>query len=181
MALKNKIVKSISCWLALAAALLLPTSCWVYSFSGVNISKDLKTMQVDYFPNDALLVNPTLSSYFTTQLQDILTSRTSLQLVKTDGDLVYEGEIVTYDQTSVAPSYDQSTGKTIAGKIRLTIGVKVRFYNTKDETQNIDRTFSYYADANGEGTLSGSEEQRLVEEIVTQLLEDILSATVAQW
>ena len=105
MALKNKIVKSISCWLALAAALLLPTSCWVYSFSGVNISKDLKTMQVDYFPNDALLVNPTLSSYFTTQLQDILTSRTSLQLVKTDGDLVYEGEIVTYDQTSVCLLY----------------------------------------------------------------------------
>ena len=181
MALKNKIIKKLSCWFILTAALLLPTSCWVYSFSGVSLSKDLKTVQVDYFPNDALLVNPTLSSYFTTKLQDILTSRTSLQLVKTDGDLVFEGEITTYDQTSVAPSYDQSSGKTVAGKIRLTIGVKVRFYNTQDETQNFDRTFSYYSDANGEGTLSGSEEQRLVEEIVTQLLEDIVSASVAQW
>lgn len=165
----------------LALALALPFSCGIYSFSGVNLSSDLKTVQVDYFPNNAALVNPTLSSYFTSELQDILMARTNLQLVKSDGDLVFEGEITKYQQTSVAPTIDPSTGKAIAGKVRLEIGVKVRFYNTKDETQNIEREFSNYGDINGSETLSGAQEQTLVDQIVELIVEDILTQTVAQW
>lgn len=141
----------------------------------------IKTVQIDNFPNDAALVNPTLSSYFTTALQDIFLARTNLQLVKSDGDLVLEGEIVTYEQTSVAPTIDPSTGKAVAGKVRLTIGVRVRFYNTQDETQNFDSVFRNYADLEGTETLSGGQEQTLVDQIVEFLVEDILNSSVAQW
>jgi len=36
--------------------------CGVYSFTGTNIHPDVKTVQVDYFPNNAVLVEPTLST-----------------------------------------------------------------------------------------------------------------------
>lgn len=179
--LADKVMKVFFRAMALTLAAALPAGCWVYSFSGVTMSPDIKTVQIDYFQNDAPLVNPTLSSYFTSQLQDIFMARTSLQQVKSNGDLVFEGEIVTYDQTSEAPTIDPVTGKAVAGKVRLTIGVKVRYYNTKDEEQNFDRVFRNYADIEGTETLSGSQEQSLVDQIVALLVEDILTSSVAQW
>ena len=181
MALANNTLKYIFRSAVLVLTAIIPAGCWVYSFSGISMSPDIKTVQIDYFQNDAPLVNPTLSSYFTTQLQDIFMARTSLQQVKSNGDLVFEGEIVTYDQTSEAPTIDPITGRAVAGKVRLTIGVKVRFYNTKDEEQNFDRVFRNYADIEGTETLSGTQEQTLVEQIVTLLVEDILTSSVAQW
>ena len=65
--------------------------------------------------------------------------------------------------------------------MRLTIGVRVRFYNTQDETQNFDRVFRNYADLEGTETLSGGQEQSLVDQIVEFLVEDILNSSVAQW
>lgn len=181
MGKKNNMIKWFWRSAVLAVVALAPASCWVYSFSGVNMPADIKTVQIDNFPNDAPLINPSLSSYFTSQLQDIFMARTNLQQVKSDGDLVFEGEIIAYDQTSEAPTIEPSTGKAVAGKVRLTIGVQVRFYNTKDETQNFDRVFRNYADIEGTETLSGAQEQTLVDQIVELLVEDILTSSVAQW
>ena len=159
--------------LLLASAVFIPQSCGIYSFSGVSLNSGEKTIQIDYFPNNAPLVNPVLSSQFT--------ARTSLSLVKSDADLVLEGEITRYEQTSVAPTIDPSTGKAVAGKVRLTIGVKVRFYNNKDETQNFDREFSNFTDIPGTETLSGSQEQAAVDDLVELLANDIFNQSVAQW
>lgn len=163
------------------AVLMIPTGCGIYSFSGVSISPTIKTIQVDVFPNNAPLINPILSSYFTQQLQDMYAQRTNLNQVKNNGDLVVEGEITQYDQTSVAAVIDPNTGKATAAKVRLTIGVKVRFYNTQDEEQNFDKTFSNYQDIDGNETLSGAQEQQLVEEIVSVIINQIFTDTVAQW
>ena len=46
-------------------------SCGIYSFTGTNIQSDVKTIQIDYFPNNAVLVEPSLSQNFTTDLQDL--------------------------------------------------------------------------------------------------------------
>lgn len=167
--------------LLLASAVFIPQSCGIYSFSGVSLNSGEKTIQIDYFPNNAPLVNPVLSSQFTTKLQDLFIARTSLSLVKSDADLVLEGEITRYEQTSVAPTIDPSTGKAVAGKVRLTIGVKVRFYNNKDETQNFDREFSNFTDIPGTETLSGSQEQAAVDDLVELLANDIFNQSVAQW
>lgn len=163
------------------SVLMIPTGCGIYSFSGVSIAPTIKTIQVDVFPNNAPLVNPILSSYFTSQLQDMYSQRTNLNQVKTNGDLVVEGEITQYDQTSVAAVIDPNTGKATAAKVRLTIGVKVRFYNTQDEEQNFDKMFSNYQDIDGNETLSGAQEQQLVEEIVDVIINQIFTETVAQW
>ena len=55
------------------------TQCKVgYSFSGVNISEEVETYSVEYFPNRAALVQAQLSQEFTVALQDKIQGNTSL-------------------------------------------------------------------------------------------------------
>ena len=61
-------------------------SCGIYSFTGTNIQANVKTVQIDYFPNNAILVEPTLSQTFYIELQDLFLQQTNL-------DLVNRGEI----------------------------------------------------------------------------------------
>ena len=54
-------------------------SCRIaYSFTGANISPQVKTYSVYYFPNRARLINPTLSQSFTEALREKLQRQTSL-------------------------------------------------------------------------------------------------------
>ena len=51
--------------------LLMMQQCKVtYSFSGVNISPEVQTYSVDYFPNRAPIVQAQLSQLFTDALMD---------------------------------------------------------------------------------------------------------------
>ena len=48
-----------------------------------------KTFQVNYFKNNAPIVEPGIERDFTLQLQDILLNQTNLDLVNSGGDLVF--------------------------------------------------------------------------------------------
>ena len=87
------------------AALLACSGCGVaikYSLSGASIPPDAKTFSVAYFPNNATMVSPILSSTLTDALVDIFSRRTRLQQVEEGGDFAFEGEITNY--TSVTSS-----------------------------------------------------------------------------
>ena len=91
--------------LALCAALF--TGCGVaikYSLSGASIPPDAKTFSVAYFPNNATMVSPILSSTLTEALVDIFTRRTRLMQVDEGGDFAFEGEIVNYTSTTASVS-----------------------------------------------------------------------------
>ena len=70
--------------------------CGAYSFTGISIDSDTKTFQVNYFQNNAALIEPGIERDFTLALQDIILNQTNLDLVKSNGDIIYEGEIVEY-------------------------------------------------------------------------------------
>ena len=127
---------------ALCAALL--TGCGVaikYSLSGASIPPDAKTFSVAYFPNNATMVAPILSSTLTDALVDMFTRRTRLMQVEEGGDFAFEGEIVNYTSTTASVSSDD-----YALLNRLTITVKVRFTNALDEKMSFNRTFQAYED-----------------------------------
>ena len=66
-------------------------SCKItYSFSGASISPEVKTISVQYFPNLAPLVQPTLSQYFTDELKDKFQSQTNLKIVNGIGESATE-------------------------------------------------------------------------------------------
>ena len=151
-------------------------SCGIYSFSGTNIQPDVKTIQIDYFPNNAILVEPTLSQTFTVKLQDLFLQQTNLSLVKSGGDLQFEGEITGYKINPMTATAEQT-----AAQNRLTITVNVRFYNNKFEDDNFERSFSHYYDYDGNAQLTGGILDDAFNEIIERITQDIFNASVAKW
>lgn len=146
-----------------------------YSFTGADISPDIKTFSVDYFENRAPLVQPTLSNVFTEGLKDRFLSQTNLDLVNRDGHLHFEGEITNY---RVSPQ--AFTGDERAAANRLSITIRVKFTNAMDETKDFDKSFSRFADFESSVSLNAVEAQ-LIDEIVDQITEDIFLESVANW
>jgi len=156
--------------------LLAFTSCRVsYSFTGASISPDVKTVSIHNFPNNATLVVPTLSRSITDALRDYFTSNTNLMIVDRGGDLNIEGSIIDY---SLKPTAIQ--GSEIAALNRLTITVKVKFTNRKNEKQNFESDFSRYADFPVSQNLNAVQET-LISQIDDQLVQDIFNKAVVNW
>lgn len=143
--------------------------------SGASISDDVKTYSVDYFDNKSPLANANLSQAFTEALKDIFISQTNLNLIDKNGDLHFEGSIINYKVSPIAIQ-----GNETAALNRLTITVKVKFTNTKDETQNFESTFSRFADFDSSVNLSSIEDQ-LIKDINDQLTQDIFNKSVSNW
>lgn len=156
-------------------ALFFTQSCGVYSFTGGSTG-DAKTIQIDYFPNNARLVEPGLSQQFTIALQDLFLRQTNLKLTNSGGDLHFEGEITQYRITPISATADQR-----AAQNRLTIAVRVRFFNRLIEEDNFEQTFSYYSDYDGNLQLTGSVLEEAYNEIFERLTQDIFNASVAKW
>lgn len=161
---------------ALCAAVL--TGCGVaikYSLSGASIPPDARTFSVAYFPNNAPMVSPILSSTLTESLVDIFSRRTRLTQVDEGGDFAFEGEIVNYTSTTASVSSSEQ-----AVLNRLTITVKVRFTNALDEKASWSKTFSAFEDYDTNILLTEAE-GTLIPEIVDQLVTDIFQASASNW
>ena len=161
---------------SLCAVLL--TGCGVaikYSLSGASIPPDAKTFSVAYFPNNATMVAPILSSTLTEALVDIFTRRTRLTQVDEGGDFAFEGEITNYTSTTSSVSSDE-----YALLNRLSITVKVRFTNVLDEAMSFNKSFTAYADYDSTKLLTEVAGE-LVPEIVDQLVNDIFQAAASNW
>lgn len=152
------------------------TSCGIYSFTGTSISSDIKTYQVNRFENNALLVEPGLERDFKLALEDLIQNQTNLSLVPSNGDLVYEGEITGY---RVSPT--TATSENVAAQNRLTISVKLRFFNRKKEDDDLEQSFSFFYDYDGTAQLIGTTKTTAHEEIFERLTQDIFNATLAKW
>ncbi|MBQ7856231.1 MAG: LptE family protein [Alistipes sp.] len=159
-----------------AAALCLLAGCTVkYSLSGASIPPDAKTFSVAYFPNNAPLVAPILSSTLTDELTQRFATRTRLVQVPEGGDFAFEGEIIGYTSaTSSVASGDYALQN------RLTITVKVKFTNAIDEKMSFNKNFSAYADYDSTRLLTEVEGE-LITEIVEQLVTDIFMAAASNW
>ena len=131
-------MKKHSLYIVLLLALVCQ-GCGFYSFTGASIPAEAKTVSVQYFPNQAQLINPALSNDFTTALRDAMMNQTSLDMVESSGDLAFEGEITDYRTTPVAITSEQT-----AALNRLTITVNVRFVNLFDEKKNFETKFTHY-------------------------------------
>lgn len=161
--------------LALAFATLMAVSCGIYSFTGTSIDPDVNTITINYFEYKALKVNPSLSNDLTEALKNQFKKMTKLEQVDMDGDLEFTGEVTGYDVKA-----SSVTANEVAAQNRLTVTVKISFVNKKHPEENVDQSFSAYADFDSSNSLDAVE-STLCQEIIDKLIEDIFNATVAQW
>jgi hypothetical protein len=155
-------------------------SCGNYSFTGASIPEGTETFQVNLFSNNSgnnvgSIYEPGLDRDFTIALQNILENQTNLQLIQSNGDLLYEGEIIEY---RVSPM--TSTADLNASQNRLTISVNVIYTNFKKEEDSFERRFSFFFDYPAEQQLVSvkSEAHKIIFERLTQ---DIFNASLAKW
>ena len=152
------------------------SSCKVtYSFSGVNISPEVTTYTVNYFPNRAAIVQAQLSQVFTDALLDKIQAGTSLEMKPSGGDVEFSGEITGYATRPTA-----ITGDETAAMNRLTITVKVKYTNYLEPELDFDTSFSRYQDYSSSLNLSDVEGE-LVILIVDIMMEDIFNKAFVSW
>lgn len=162
--------------LMLLFSLSLLSGCGNYSFTGISLPAGTTTYQVNYFQNDAPLIEPGLERTFTNALADIIQNQTSLQLVTSGGDIIYEGEITEY---RISPT--TATADITAAQNRLTIGVFVRFYDTNNPDGDINQQFSFFYDYPATAQLVGAQRDQAIAEIFERITQDILNATLGKW
>jgi len=160
----------------LVSLLTLVVGCGAYSFTGISISAETKNFQVNYFQNTSALIEPGIERDFTLALQDLILNQTNLGLVKSNGDILYEGEIVEY---RISPT--TATASNTAAQNRLTIGVNVRFVNKNDEEADFEKRFSFFFDFAGSAQLVGSQKTTAIEEIFERITQDVVNASLANW
>ena len=154
---------------------LLVNSCGVYNFTGAK-PVDAKTFQVNYFQNNAPLIEPGIERTFTLELQDIIQNQTNLNLVSQGGELLYEGEIVDYRITPMTATADQR-----AAQNRLTVTVMVRFSNRNKEDDNFEKRFSFFYDFDANQQLVGSQLTTALDVIFERITQDVFNESLAKW
>ena len=155
-------------------------SCGIYSFTGASIPPGVTTFQVNFFENQAgnrpgSTVEPGLDNDFTNALQDIIMNQTNLNLVSKDGQLIYEGEITEYSVTPMT-----ATSQNTAAQNRLKMSVALRYFNSKNEDDDLKKTYSFFYDFPAELQVYDVIDSAH-KEIFDRITQDIFNDTLAKW
>ncbi len=165
---------------SLFSLFLLFTNC--YSFTGSSLSPETKTIEIKDFPNNAPLMNATLSQEFSIAIQNRFLQRTTLKGSKENPDILIEGEITDYSitPTTISSSVNAPGGNIQAAQNKLTIVVKVHYENKIEPDKSFDRTYSDEAVFSSDldiNTIETSQVKVVNERIINKIFNDI----VANW
>lgn len=177
--MKKRINTTLS-YVVTALLILGSFSCGIYSFTGASIPAGTETFQVNFFENQAgnrpgSTVEPGLDQEFTIALQDRILNLTNLSLTNSNGDLVYEGEIVEFSITPMS-----ATAEIKAAQNRLTMGVNLRYFNTKNEEDDFEKKYSFFYDFPADQQFYDVRDNAL-DEIFERITQDIFNETLAKW
>ncbi len=167
-------------WLRVMLSVMLMTTmsaCRIsYKFNGSALDYSIyKTVHVSEFPIRAALVYPPLQQTFENELLDYITRNTRLQVVDGASDLQIEGEITGY---SLSPQ--AVTENAYASQTRLTITVRLKYTDNKQDNKDVDQTFSAYRDFDSSLMLNDVQDD-LCQQISKELVELIFNATLGDW
>ena len=162
------------------SALLLLSGCGIYSFNGTNIDPAVRTISISTIQNNAPTGPAFLTQRFTEDLKDYFQRNTNLKLVPRDGDLQFDGNIIAYDFAPAA--IQQVGGVSQAGSNRLTIQVKIRFTNSKDDKQSFEQVFQNFDDYSADRNIATiNNDPNAVRTTTNKIITDIFNKSVANW
>lgn len=165
-------------FVAMTGLMLLSQSCSI-SLNGASIPAGLKTINIEFFENNAPLVVSNLSQDFTEALKARIRSQSSLSIVRDPAaNASMSGAIVNYTITPVSVEATNPNTPPIANASRLSITVNVKYTNEIEKKYNFEQQFTKYQDFQGD---IASQEQTLIQNIVRQLVDDIFNKAFANW
>ena len=164
--------------LALTVAALAWNACIPrYTLNGASIDYSVyRTISFGEFPIRAALVYPPLQSMFENRMTDMIAQQTRLRVIDNrTADLHLEGEITNYQLSPQAVGEDAYASQT-----RLTITVKVKYVNNKNQALSKDLSFSAYRDFSSSELLVDVQDE-LCDQICKDLSDLIFNATLGDW
>lgn len=169
--------KAIMLLLVLAMICTLSGCTVSYKLNGSALNYDIyKTVSISEFPIRTALVYSPLQQTFENKLRNQIQSQTRLNLVDNPNtDLRLEGEITGYTLTPQAVN-----DNAYASQTRLTITVRVKYIDNKDDRKSTDQSFSAYHDFDSNLLLTDVQDQEC-ETICDDLCTQIFNATFGNW
>ena len=159
----------------LAVPLIFIVSCNIYSFNGASIPIGSSSVKITTFTNNTSNSIPNLQQTISEKLRDIFLEQTNLNLINEDADLNFIGSIENYEIKPITLKANETTSQN-----RLSITVKVKYFNNVSDRYNYETSFTRYSDFDGLSNLNDVEIE-LVELITDQLVEDIFNKAVINW
>ncbi|WP_066511239.1 LptE family protein [Rufibacter sp. DG15C] len=177
-----KICKLASAWALVLCLTVFLGGC--YSFSGTNISPEVKTISITNFNNASGQGPASLQQWVTEDFRDYFQRNTNLRVLPQGGDLQIEGQIMGY---SFSPAAIQRTdspanrgGLDQAGANRLTITVQVRYTDTKNPANSFDQSFNSFFDFPANQDINQINRGQ-INQIMDRLIYNVFTKTVANW
>lgn len=146
-----------------------------YSFQDASFDPRLESCSVEYFNDNASGTNPALPQLITEALKTKIISESNLRVIQTQADIAFSGAITRYEVTYLTPSADET-----AAENQLTIALSVSCINNIDPDKSWEQTFSRFATFDSNVNFINVEDQ-LVNEIISQLVDDIFRRAFINW
>lgn len=146
-----------------------------YSFTGADIPADANTFSVQQFQIATPQAAPDYGLILSEAMKDLMLAQTRLDLADKRGDLQFEGVITGYQIGNAAVSSEEFTSLN-----RLTISVKVKYTNTIEKDKSFEKSFSRFVDYDSQQNFTDIEAE-LIEDINSQLTQEIFDASLGAW
>jgi hypothetical protein len=157
------------------------SSCGVYSFADVSIPDSIKTVRVNFFENRAPYINPQLSPTLTERVRQRIINQTKLTQTKSDNaDYDITATITNYSISTSGISNTGQNNRREASMNNLNVGLTVTLRNQRSgadpQEYQISRSFPFSA-----GLTLQAAEARLLDDILTNLTDDIFNRIFSNW
>jgi hypothetical protein len=160
--------------------LIMVSSCWPSSLSLVDegsMPKEWKTFSVKTLSNEAPNAPLSYASLLSEKLKDGIQNNTRLQLnpVIGKGEVSIEGTVSTYSVTPLAMQPGDNSAKN-----RLTVSVQFSIYVSVPKEDKMTLTSSRFVDVESTKNIA-SVENELLDEINTQIVQDVINKLLSNW
>ena len=149
--------------------------CGIYSFSGISIPSEIKTIYIQYIDNTATLIEPSLSDNLTEKLKTKCLNESGLIWEEINPDISFSGKIKEYEIKPIAIQNNET-----AAKNRLTISVEITYINNLDNSKNFNQIFTDYTDFDSTQNFYEAEIE-LNTIVVDALIDHIFNAAFLNW
>ena len=156
------------------------TGCWPSSVSFIDtgsMHEEWKTFSVKTLENDAPNTPISYAALLSEKLKDGVQNNTRLLLnpVLGKGEVSIEGKISSYTIIPVAIQEGDNSAKN-----RLTISVQFTIFITAPEEDKMTLTSTRFIDYDSNTDLA-SQEATLLDEISTQIVQDVINKLLSNW
>lgn len=164
-------------WAVMLLVVTFFNSCLIsYTFNGASIDyAKTRSISIADFNNVAELVHPPLAQEFSEKLRDKFAKQTRLQLLKNNGDMHLEGEVVGYVLTPMAIGQDSYSAET-----KLTVTINVRFTNNANAEDDFEKKYTAFQTFDSNRMLTDVQDE-LLAIMMEDIIDNIYNDTVAKW